>query len=111
MAEYISRDWLLTHTHTGMDTIQMMQTMIDAPAADVVEVRWLPVVGYEGLYEISNFGDVRCSDGTPVRQSVNHKKNTDYKCVWLKKNGVGKPYMFTALLRRHLFQIQTICLL
>lgn len=43
MAEYISRDWLLTHTHTGMDTIQMMQTMIDAPAADVVEVmhgRW-----------------------------------------------------------------------
>lgn len=38
MAEYISRDWLLTHTHTGMDTIQMMQTMIDAPAADVVEV-------------------------------------------------------------------------
>ena len=33
MAEYISRDWLLTHTHTGMDTIQMMQTMIDAPAA------------------------------------------------------------------------------
>lgn len=44
MAEYISRDWLLTHTHTGMDTIQMMQTMIDAPAADVVEVmhgRWI----------------------------------------------------------------------
>lgn len=39
MAEYISRDWLLTHTNTGMDTIQMMQTMIDAPAADVVEVR------------------------------------------------------------------------
>lgn len=38
MAEYIDREWLLQNTNTGMDTIQMMQTMIDAPIADVVEV-------------------------------------------------------------------------
>lgn len=38
MADYIDREWLLQNTNTGMDTIQMMQTMIDAPAADVAEV-------------------------------------------------------------------------
>ena len=56
MAEYISRDWLLTHTHTGMDTIQMMQTMIDAPAADVVEVRhgrWIKIDGLSSDYYCS----------------------------------------------------------
>ena len=54
MAEYISRDWLLTHTHTGMDTIQMMQTMIDAPAADVVEVR-------HGRWSMTKDGAAYCS--------------------------------------------------
>ncbi len=60
------------------------------PAADVVEVVWLPVVGYEGLYEVSNLGDVKAADGTLLRQTISHKKNTDYKTVWLKKNGTGR---------------------
>jgi len=106
MKEYIEKDAALETTYepftmsmcmtvpecNGMNRAREMifKQLRDIPAADVLEVRWLPVVGYEGLYEVSSFGDVRCSDGTPVRQSVNHKKNTDYKCVWLRKNGVGK---------------------
>ena len=39
MAEYISREWLLQNTHTGMDTIQMMQTMIDAPVVEIIRCR------------------------------------------------------------------------
>lgn len=36
MAEYIDREWLLQNTRTGMDTIQMMQTMIDAPVVEII---------------------------------------------------------------------------
>ena len=32
MPEYIKRQWLLTHTHTGMEIIEMMQAIMDAPA-------------------------------------------------------------------------------
>lgn len=36
--DYISRSWLLKNTNTGMGVIELMQAIIDAPAADVVEV-------------------------------------------------------------------------
>ncbi len=32
MSDYIERRWLLKHIHTGMDPIQMMQVIMDAPA-------------------------------------------------------------------------------
>lgn len=75
MAEYISRDWLLTHTHTGMDTIQMMQTMIDAPAADVVEVR------HAKFMPTKNFSGLKCSAcGARVKNGAWRTHNWCYAC-------------------------------
>lgn len=34
MQEYISKTWLLQNTHTGMDVIELLQTIIDAPVVE-----------------------------------------------------------------------------
>lgn len=44
MSDYISRSWLLKNTNTGMGVIELMQAIIDAPAADVRQVgrgKWI----------------------------------------------------------------------
>ena len=38
MKEYIDKTALMKKVHTGMNIIEVMQAIIDAPAADVVEV-------------------------------------------------------------------------
>ena len=84
MAEYISRDWLLTHTHTGMDTIQMMQTMIDAPAADVVEVR------HAKFMPTKNFSGLKCSAcGSRVKNSAWRTHKWCYACGAKMDGGVN----------------------
>ena len=64
---------------------------------------WSPVMGYEGLYEVSNFGNVRgltriskdkngnnhLQKGKFLKQS---KTNNGYLTVRLGRNGVLKPY-------------------
>ena len=64
-------------------------------------MNYLPVVGYEGLYEVNEFGQVRSIDriilaidgtkypkkGRVIAQSTN--KNTKYPCVSLWKNNKG----------------------
>jgi hypothetical protein len=39
MKEYIDKTALMKTVNTGMNTIEVMQAIINAPAADVVEVR------------------------------------------------------------------------
>jgi hypothetical protein len=34
MQEYISKTWLLQNTNTGMDVIELLQTIIDAPVVE-----------------------------------------------------------------------------
>ena len=48
---------------------------------------WKPVVGFEGLYEVSNSGEVRHKNGCNVKQCVNKKKYTNYRYVNLRKDG------------------------
>lgn len=58
--------------------------------------QWLDVVGYEGVYEVSNIGNVRTAQrevwngkgyillqSHPTKQVLNHK---GYPCVYLQKN-------------------------
>jgi len=59
------------------------------PAADVVEVVWKPLDGYDERYEVSNFGEVREKNGNLLHQTVRQKPNTSYKTVWLKRQGKG----------------------
>ena len=59
-------------------------------AADVAPVRWQPVLGYEGLYEVNQFGQIRNKDGQIMRQRLKKAKYTVYKKVSLYKDGKYK---------------------
>lgn len=52
-----------------------------------IEQEWRPVVGYEGLYGVSNYGEVRKTDGTPMKGNIN---SYGYRVVGLTKNGRRK---------------------
>ena len=68
-------------------------------ADEVVREQWRPICGYEGLYEISNFGNVRSItrivgsgrliQGQPIRQF----KRAGYWSARLSKNQCGKFYL------------------
>ena len=48
---------------------------------------WAPVIDYEGLYEVSNYGEVRKVDGTMMNGNIN---SYGYRVVSLTKNGRKK---------------------
>lgn len=52
--------------------------------------QWLPVPGYEGLYEVSNRGRIRNRYGKILVQA--NKVGTDYKRVHLCKNNKAKHH-------------------
>lgn len=66
--------------------------------------KWVPVIGFEGLYEVSDFGRVRALDrivrGAPglMQKKASHvmpkffPSNCPYPCVWLSKDGKGRNY-------------------
>ena len=56
-------------------------------AADVAQVRWAPVIGFEGLYEISNTGKVRNKKKETLKQGLKRTPCTCYKVVHLWKDG------------------------
>lgn len=95
MPEYISRAAVLAQKGDCYDKdghlLYAVGTgnILRIPAADVVEVVWKPLDGYDEQYEVSNLGEVRRENGILLRQTVSHKRNTDYKTVWLKRHGRG----------------------
>lgn len=62
----------------------------EQPPADVAPMRWKPVLGYEGLYEVNQFGQIRNKDGQIMRQRLKKAKYTVYKKVSLYKDGKYK---------------------
>lgn len=57
------------------------------PAVDAVPVVWVAINGFEGLYEISNFGRVRNRNGAVLKQRIKRTNCTCYKTVDLWKDG------------------------
>lgn len=57
------------------------------PAVDAVEVVWKPIVGFEGLYEISSLGRVRNKNGKIMKQGIKRTNWNCYKTVALWKDG------------------------
>ena len=55
--------------------------------SDYVPVVWVAINGFEGLYEISNFGRVRNRNGAVLKQRIKRTKCTCYKTVDLWKDG------------------------
>lgn len=112
MASYIEREALLADIDAAMEKAgmgyvigQTMKRYIKRqPAADVVEVVRKPVVGYEGYYEVDQFGRVFSVDrvisvddngrkydkplsGKQMKQSMHDK---GYKIVSLTRDGKTK---------------------
>lgn len=58
----------------------------------MAEEKWSQVADYEGLYEVSNHGNVRRTNGQLVKQWMNKAKYTNYKRVRLVKNGKAKIF-------------------
>ena len=73
--------------------------LIDEVIERVVEERWLPIVGYEGLYEVSDLGRVRSlarttTKGGIMKQQVSSNK---YLRVELSKQNIRKKKLIHRL--------------
>ena len=62
--------------------------------------RWLPVVGFEGLYEVSNLGRVRSKHFSPPRVSRQGTDSNGYPIVMLSKDGKRRPFTVHRLVCR-----------
>ena len=91
MAEYIDRERVLANAvfvHGQWDdTYVSAEKIKEIPAADVAPVVWMPVLGFEGLYEVSSFGQVRNKNGKVLKQMIKRTNGTCYKSVDLWKDG------------------------
>ena len=99
MAEYIEREKIFpngvffvnaSNPMTSLD--ELINRINNIPAADVVEVRWKPIIGFEGLYEVSTLGQVRNKNGLFMKQCLKRDKYTVYKKVALWKDGKYKHF-------------------
>lgn len=68
---------------------EFKQRLLDAPTieAEPVKQEWKPIKGFEGLYEVNRYGQIRNANGKLMRQQLKHAKHTSYKKVNLYKNG------------------------
>ena len=53
---------------------------------------WRDICGYEGLYQVSNFGNVRSIKGDKIALKKQQIKSNGYLQVQLYKNGLGKHF-------------------
>lgn len=82
-ANHDDKDWMVTQYNADW----ICSWIESQPAADVVEVKWMPVLGFEGLYEISTFGQVRNKKGEILKQRIKQSYGTCYKSIDLWKDG------------------------
>ena len=67
---------------------------------------FIDVIGYEGLYQISNLGNVKSLGNNKLRKEKilkNGKTKYGYKTVCLSRNNVYKTYTIHRLVALHLF--------
>lgn len=65
-----------------------------------MEEIWKPIVGYEGLYEVSSWGAVRSlnyNHGRIVKVMAAWVTPKDYECIHLSKNGVVRAHRISRL--------------
>ena len=67
-----------------------MQDVVNIHTIEAEPVKWKPVVGYEGLYEVNEYGQIKNTSGKIMRQRLKRAKYTDYKKVSLWKDGKYK---------------------
>ena len=53
---------------------------------------WKDILGFEGLYQVSNLGNVKSFQKGKIRLLNPFPNQNGYKQVLLTKNGIGKPF-------------------
>lgn len=56
-------------------------------------IEWRPILGYEGLYEVSNTGEIRNAKGDIKKASLKKGASTNYKEISLWKNGKNRRFL------------------
>lgn len=54
---------------------------------------WKPIKDYEGLYEVSNTGQIRNAKGKIKKSQIKKDRHTNYKEISLWKNGTHKRFL------------------
>ena len=90
---------------TEPTTKELFRLVMAMPTADVAEVRWSPVIGFEGKYDISTLGQVRNNKGAILKPTLKRTTGTVYKVVRLWKDNITQN-LFIGLLPKRLFRIQ-----
>lgn len=118
MAEYIKREDAMNANRYGINTGPLAMVLVDdiasIPAADVVEVVRKPIAGYEGYYEVDQFGRVFSVDrvitvddnGRKYKKTLNGRQmkqsmhDHGYKTVSLTRDGKTKMYFVHRLVAK-----------
>jgi hypothetical protein len=70
-----------------------------------MKIIWKAITGYEGLYEINNFGNVKSfhknKQGSIIAQFHSGGRNMDYCSIKLMKNGKRKTFYIHILVANH----------
>lgn len=90
-ADIMRQDWLENGQNEYVyDTNAVLDSIDAQPTIEAEPVRWLPIAGYDGLYEVNQWGQVRNKNGLLLRQRLKRAKYTAYKKVSLYKDGEYK---------------------
>lgn len=86
--EYANDDWNVSLGGVFTDAVDTCLDFVEnAPTIEAMPVVWKPIDGFEGLYEISNFGQVRNNKGEILKHGIKRTNCTCYKNVRLWKDG------------------------
>lgn len=71
----------------GMSITQIVDAVQDAPTIDVAPVVWENVDGFDGLYFVNKYGQVKNKKGEIMKQQIKRTNGTCYKSLSLWKDG------------------------
>jgi hypothetical protein len=73
-------------------------SVVTCSKINTMEEIWKPVNGYEGLYEVSNFGKVKCLNRSIIKR---HSIMGRYPALKLSKNGKKTHFLIHRLVALH----------
>ena len=85
-----ARGWCGTHYRRWLNYGDPLGGPHVPPVPDLPGERWLPVVGYEGLYLISDFGRVKSILRNRVKLMRPTLRRSGHAYIWLCRNGARK---------------------
>ena len=71
--------------------ISAVKVATNTESEGIMEELWLPIIGYEGLYDVSNLGRIRNSRTNKILRLGKHRQG--YKLVSLYKNKKEKTFL------------------